>query len=80
MYCPFCDNVSDLIVVEYKKPAGSSLDVWAMNCEPMDIYTTEGAVRCPHCNGQNLILDTEEGVQCPRCKEGVLRGEMEWIS
>jgi len=82
LYCPNCDEVVDLILVEFKKPSQDSLSVWGGMCEPRDEFKDEGAVKCPKCDNRNLILGPMEdrGVTCPRCKEGKLVGEMEWIS
>jgi len=82
LYCPSCDKVSDLIVVEFKNPSFESLYVWAGKCEPLDKYKREGAVRCPHCDNQRLILESDKhgDVPCPRCTEGILRVKMNWIS
>jgi DNA-directed RNA polymerase subunit M/transcription elongation factor TFIIS len=82
LYCPNCDEVFDLILVEFKKPSQDSLSVWGGMCEPKDEFKDEGAVKCPKCDNRNLILGPMEDreVTCPRCKEGKMVGEMEWIS
>jgi Zn finger protein HypA/HybF involved in hydrogenase expression len=82
LYCTSCGNVSELIVVEFKEPAPVSMAVWAGHCEAQDKYKEEGAVRCPHCGGQRMILesDDEGDVPCPKCADGILKVEMNWIS
>lgn len=82
LYCPACDSVSDVILVEFKQPSSESLSVWGGQCEPMDEYKREGAVRCPNCNNQRMTLSGDESgeVSCPRCSGGVLRGRMDLIA
>jgi len=82
LYCPDCDRVSDLILVEFKKPSQDGLSVWAGTCEPKDEFKTKGALACPNCGNKKLVLEPVEGreVTCPRCKEAILEGRMEWIS
>jgi ribosomal protein S27E len=74
--------VSDVILVEYKQPSGESLSVWGGKCEPKEEYKREGAVKCPDCGNQRLILGGDEAgeVSCPRCNKGVLQSVMDWIS
>jgi len=82
LYCLNCDETFDLIQVEFKKPSFDSLSVWVGKCEPKDKYKVEDAVRCPKCDGIDLMLlpVKDREITCPRCKEGKLVGEMEWIS
>lgn len=82
IYCPKCDKVFDLVLVEFVKPALDSLMVWAGGCEPRGEFKREGAVKCPLCDSIDLILETSENreVLCPRCKAGKLLGGVEWIS
>lgn len=83
LYCPNCDEVFDLILVEFKEPSQDSLSVWGGMCEPIDEFKDEeGAVKCPKCGNRNLILGPMEDREatCPRCKYGKLVGKMEWIS
>jgi DNA-directed RNA polymerase subunit RPC12/RpoP len=81
MYCNICDKVSKIILVEFKNPSKSSLSVWTNRCEPEDKYQNEGAIKCPECGNKNLILQVEEKeIFCPHCKEGKMKGRMEWIS
>lgn len=82
LYCPACDRVHDLIVVEFKRPTSDKLAMWAGAVEPTEHYAREDVVRCPGCGRTDLLLGPEEGreVPCPRCSRGRLKGEMEWIS
>ena len=84
MYCRICDKVEKIILVEFKNPSNESLSVWTGRCEPEDEYKKEGAIKCSKCGNKELILEVEkddkEEVSCPRCKEGKIRGRMEWIS
>lgn len=82
IYCPNCDKVFDLILIEFKKASHDSLSVWFGMCEPKDKLKKRAAVKCPECGNTNLILGHKEDrkVSCPRCKEGKLLSKMEWIS
>ncbi len=80
LYCPICDEVFDLIVVEYKRPCKEELNylkVWFDMVEPKDEYREDDEVRCPKCGNTELILEPEEDeeVKCPRCKRGILKTE-----
>lgn len=44
LYCSNCDKVSDIILVEFKKPTTDSMEVWGGIAEPTDDYQKEGAV------------------------------------
>ncbi|MFW6035856.1 MAG: hypothetical protein ACOCRZ_06335 [Halothermotrichaceae bacterium] len=78
IYCPECDNVHDLIIVEYKKSTDNTLQVWLGECEPKNTEVPE----CPGCGNRKLVFvpDEDRKVKCPRCNEGVLEGRQEWIS
>lgn len=86
VYCPNCDKVFDLVLVEFKEPSHDELHnsfyMWLGMYEPKDDFKKEGAVKCPECGSTNLILKPREDreVICPRCKEGKLRGTIRWIS
>ena len=70
-YCPKCDEVFDVIVVEFAGPNQR----WA----PKDEYKK---IKCPKCGVRNLIFVSQEGkeVTCPRCRKGKWIGRMEYIS
>ena len=84
MYCHICDKVRRIILVEFKNSSSDSLSVWTGRCEPEDKYKKEGAIKCPKCGNKNLIFEVEEDdkeeIICPRCKEGKIKGRLEWIS
>lgn len=79
IYCPECDSVHDLVIVEFKKPNDNSLDVWTGNFEPVN---EEDDVKCPECGNRRLVFvpDEDKEVKCPHCEEGYLKGYQEWIS
>ncbi|MBU0516887.1 MAG: hypothetical protein KJ621_19200 [Proteobacteria bacterium] len=79
LYCPDCDRVVNVILVEYKLPARDGLSVWTGGAEPRDEYQQEDAVKCPRCGTTEMIFGEGEW-PCPRCKEGTLKGCQEWIS
>lgn len=90
LYCPACDEVHDLIVVEFKEPHKGEM-FWMEMGEPKDEYQREDAVKCPDCGNTDLILgpadeedksmfDATMSFLCPRCKKGNLTGGMRWIS
>ncbi|MFP4015896.1 MAG: hypothetical protein ACLFUI_02585 [Halanaerobiales bacterium] len=76
VYCPDCDKVHDLIIVEFKNPSDNSLDVWLGNYEPDDM---ENEVNCPDCGNTRLVFVPDEDVEvkCPQCGEGYLMGRQE---
>jgi len=82
LYCPVCDKVSDIILVEFETPAEDALTVWTGNYHPMPEYRKQGAVKCPHCDNTDLILapGADITILCPRCREGKMDGDMEWLS
>ena len=82
VYCPTCDKVFDLVLVEFKEPARDAISVWSGQCEPQEKYKKKGSVRCPQCGNSHLILgpERETKTRCPRCQKGVLEGRMDWIS
>lgn len=82
VYCPACDKVFDVVLVEFKEPSLDTLSVWSGRCEPTEKFKKEGAVHCPQCGNSHLILgpDDEVKILCPRCQKGILQGIMDWIS
>lgn len=82
LYCPRCDRVYDLVVVEFERPAARSLDAWMGWVKPKEQYSREDAVRCPDCGNAELLLGPPEGKppMCPRCGRGRLISEEIWIS
>ena len=82
LYCPTCNKVVTVILVEFKEPCRDALSLWSGQCEPLEKYLEEDAVKCPKCKNKDLILepDNDHAVSCPKCKKGFLLGEMEWIS
>lgn len=74
LYCPKCDKVHDLVVVEFKEPPKDSLSMWLGQTEPTDEFKKEGAVKCPDCGNPDLVLGTDEDreVLCPSCTDGKL--------
>lgn len=79
LWCPHCDRVHDLVVVEFEQPAGSGFEAWAGGAMPKEEYRREGAVRCPDCGAVDLVLGESEQADCLRCGGG-MRSEMAWIS
>jgi hypothetical protein len=82
LYCPYCDEMFDRILVELRNPSHDSLSVWLDRCEPIDEFKGKSAVKCPRCGHSNLILGPvqDREIACPRCKEGTLMGKMDWVS
>jgi len=82
VYCPTCDEVFDVVLVEFKEPTLDTYAVWSGQCEPTEEFKKKDAVRCPQCGNPHLILgpDEETKTRCPRCQNGVLKGRVEWIS
>jgi hypothetical protein len=81
-YCPRCDKVSRVIVVEFVEPYRGRGSVWLEGAAVKPEYKREGAVKCPRCGAIELILEPAEegGPPCPRCRGGTLVGTMEWIA
>lgn len=82
LYCRQCGRTYQLILTEFKKPSRNALDVWSGQCEPKGKYQEEGAVHCPECGREDLVLrpHPEERFPCPACEDGTLTGTMDWIS
>jgi len=85
VYCPKCDEVFDLIVVEFEKPIKgieAGLFAWLGKWEPKEEFLKEGGLGCPKCSNHKLILGPREDIRvmCPRCKEGKLIVERRLIS
>ena len=81
VYCTTCDRVSDVILVEFLQPTDEKLAMWAGALEPKDKYKREGAVGCPHCRCNDLLLEPpRSSVVCPRCGKDELTGRMTVIS
>jgi DNA-directed RNA polymerase subunit M/transcription elongation factor TFIIS len=82
LYCPKCDKIFDVVLVEFTGPLRDYFAAWAGWREPRDEFKEEGGVKCPECHVTNMIWDTSEAekVVCPRCKEGILHGEVIWIA
>ena len=82
LFCPSCLKTEKVIVVEYKKPAACALSAHFGNLEVMDKYREPGAVKCPDCGNLDLILFTRENqiLKCPLCKDGAMKGGMDWVS
>ena len=82
VYCPTCEKVVKAILVEFKEPCRDPLQMWSGQCEPMDEYKKESAVKCPKCRNKYLILepDNDHPPSCPKCEKGTLIGFEAWIS
>lgn len=82
LYCPNCDKVFNLILVEFKNPSNDTLSIWSGRCEPKEEFRQENMVKCPECGNTNMILEPvkDKVIICPRCKVGHFMGYMEWIS
>jgi cytochrome c-type biogenesis protein CcmH/NrfF len=81
LYCPQCDTVSEVILVEFKTPTKDSMDVWSGRAEPHEEYKKLDAVKCPKCGNTDLILgDDQEPLSCPQCENGKLIGAMTMIA
>lgn len=78
VYCFDCDETFDVILIEYKNGSYDALSVWGGLRE----YRGEGTVRCPKCDGRNLVLgpNQDREIACPRCREGKLIGVTGWMS
>ena len=82
LYCAKCDEVFDVILVEFEEPAQNDIMVWGGRCTPKQGYRGRRVIKCPKCTIRNLILIRQEGEEpmCPRCRRGRLIGRAEWIS
>ncbi len=82
LYCSKCDHVSEMILVEFKKPTNEKLHVWDGRLEPEDKYKKEGAVKCPKCGNTDLLFGENNEIEfkCPRCKKGKFKSTMTMIS
>ena len=82
LYCPACDKISNLILLEYKNPCHDQLSAWMGQREVKDEFRNDQGVKCRKCGGKDLVLYPEEHreIPCPRCKKGRLMGQMSWIS
>jgi len=82
LYCSDCGEVSDLIIVEFKKSTNETLYVWGGMMEPKEEYKTNEGPNCPKCGSLNIFLEIPEdkNIKCIKCDNGNLSSEMEWIS
>lgn len=82
VYCPVCDRVFSVILIEYKEPYRCLDGRWSGSGEALEEYEAGDLPVCPSCGGKRLILDDkyEEQLKCPRCATGQLVGNMDWIS
>jgi ribosomal protein S27E len=72
VYCPDCDEVFEVILVEFKTPT-----IKSPNAEIIDECKKKDAVKCPKCGNLELIFeDDHENINCPRCENGILIGRM----
>ena len=80
LWCPHCDRVHDLVVVEFEAPAARGFEVWSGTARPKEEYRREDAVRCPDCGALDLVLgEPPAPLACPHCGGG-MRSGMAWIS
>jgi uncharacterized protein YbaR (Trm112 family) len=79
LYCPNCDEVFDVIRVEFKRPTSNP---WSKDNEPTDEFKGKDRVTCPRCRVSLLIAAPGPGekIACPRCKVGTFLVSMPWIS
>lgn len=77
LYCAKCDEVVDVILVEYEQPIGVTGVGWSGPCIPKDEYKEEKPIKCPKCGMQELFYAALEGEEpiCPRCRKGKLISE-----
>lgn len=82
LYCPDCDEVHDIVVVEFVEPVSDARDVWMRNYTPRQEFQRPGGVRCPGCGGTFMLLGPEGAppVDCPRCGSVSMTGKQDWIS
>ena len=82
LYCTECDEVYDVILVEFSKPTRDRGTAWHGNLEVKDEYRSQEAIKCPGCCNTRLMFEPgkSDGITCPRCGKGEFVGEMEWVS
>jgi len=82
VYCPACDQVREVVLVEFTEPCRRPRSVWLDPPEPLAPYSSGELPACPGCGGTRLVLGDEggEGLTCPRCGAGRLVATMDWIS
>ncbi len=83
MFCPRCGKVSKVVLVEYEIPRESAFDLWLHADEDIDGYLEQNPMKCARCGCEDLLLEPpeeDEKIPCPECREGVLSGELEWVS
>lgn len=82
VYCPKCDRIFDVVLVEFTAPTRDYFLAWGGWGEMEAVFGQKGSLECPECHAANLIWDTKTAreVACPRCREGMLKGEMTWMA
>ena len=94
LYCPICQKVFDMVVVEFDEPYHCDEgELFWDDAEDPDRYRNEGSVKCPGCGKVGLILgpsnkdERKPGAEgemlagdCPECREGILVGCLSWMS
>ena len=79
-YCPKCDAVRDVVMVEFDGPTGV-LDAFKSGLDVMRAYESIGGLAsavCPEC--QTRLLDNLISLECPRCKKGVFELATCWYT
>ncbi len=81
VYCPECDKVYDIILIEYEKPVHTNFQAWSNWSNPGADFLKEHAIKCPICSNSDLIMEPNELVHtpCPHCHKGFLNGEIKTI-
>ena len=76
LLCPLCGVVSDIILVEFKKPHADNASAWKAYSNKDEQIISEDMVMCPDCGNTDLILEPIENkeVRCPQCNKGKLIG------
>jgi hypothetical protein len=82
LYCPDCDAVKNVIIVEFREPCRGALGAWFGGSEPRPEYASGDRPVCPKCKGKRLMMDMalDETFPCPRCRKGRIRGSMGPVS
>lgn len=83
MFCPRCGQISKVVLVEYEIPVKSAFELWLKADGDIDEYLEENPLKCERCGCNELMLEPpeeDEQMNCPECKEGLLTGDLEWVS
>jgi len=81
IYCPDCNKVYDMILVEFDQPEHTNFNIWSLWSDPGNSFLKQNEVKCAVCGGNRLILEPEDNIyiNCPNCNLGVLKGDLKGI-